>query len=260
MSLHAHQEVLFTWSTKKLLRRVFLFYAANYTVNSTYQRNLDATLSVLPETNNGFGFYNLSTGLGTDTVNSAALCRGDVIPELCRSCVNDSIVMLRKLCPNQVKAIGYYDYCFLEYSNETVLGGIGSKYNIFIYNIQNTTDAYWLNAVMRRLLSQLIDDAAAGGPLQKFATGNTTGPDFINFYALVQCTPDISEQQCRNCLEDATNLIPQSINWRVGGRVLQPMCNFRYQTYRFFNQSAQLISPPPILQPSPSIPPPPSAS
>ncbi|KAJ0637104.1 putative Gnk2-like domain-containing protein [Helianthus annuus] len=54
--------------------------ADNYTVNSAYQRNLNTTLSKLPTTNNGFGFYNLTIGQGNiNTVCSIALCRGDVM-------------------------------------------------------------------------------------------------------------------------------------------------------------------------------------
>ncbi|KAJ0645770.1 putative Gnk2-like domain-containing protein [Helianthus annuus] len=47
------------------------------------------------------------------------LCLGDLEPALCTNCVNDSIVKLRELCPNQTESIGYYDDCFLKYSNET---------------------------------------------------------------------------------------------------------------------------------------------
>ncbi|KAJ0085752.1 hypothetical protein Patl1_07127 [Pistacia atlantica] len=34
-----------------------------------------------------------------------ALCRGDVKPDICRSCINDSSLELSKLCPNQKEAV-----------------------------------------------------------------------------------------------------------------------------------------------------------
>lgn len=233
--------------------------AANYTANSTYQTNLNTALSTLPTSNNGFGFYNLSTGQGNDTVNSIALCRGDVNPDVCRSCLNDSIVKLRQLCPNQKEAVGYYDYCLLQYSNQIILGNIGRRVYYYRANSQNATDIDGFNGALAPLMRDLRGEAAAGGEQQKFASGNTSGPDFSTIYGLVQCTPDISGPQCSDCLEDIINRITVYFNGKVGGRILLPECNFRYEIYRFVNQSARAVPPssPPGLQSSPPVLPPP---
>ncbi|KAF5756471.1 putative Gnk2-like domain-containing protein [Helianthus annuus] len=109
--------------------------ADNYTVNSAYQRNLNTTLSTLPTTNNGFGFYDLTIGQGNNnTVHTIALCQGDVNLDVCRSCLNDSVVKLPQLCPNQKEAIGYYDYCLLKYSNEIILRSVHIKFYAALYN------------------------------------------------------------------------------------------------------------------------------
>ncbi|KAL4585482.1 hypothetical protein LXL04_010103 [Taraxacum kok-saghyz] len=130
-------------NTITLAQPNFIYYhcqnAGNYTKNSTYQRNLETSLSALPNTNSGFGFYNLSTGNGNDRVNSMALCRGDVDSNLCRSCLSDSVVKLPELCPDQREAIGYYDNCLLKYSNETILG-YNQQGLMVLVNIQNATD------------------------------------------------------------------------------------------------------------------------
>ncbi|KAJ0837053.1 putative Gnk2-like domain-containing protein [Helianthus annuus] len=61
----------------------------------------------------------------------------------------------------------------------------------------------------------------------------------------MQCTPDLSEQVCSDCLEAAVNRIPNTnLYGKVGGRILQSTCNFRYEIYEFFNQTTQSISPP----------------
>ncbi|XP_022024456.1 cysteine-rich repeat secretory protein 38 [Helianthus annuus] len=248
----------------------FVYYfcenAANYTVNSKYQSNLNNALPALPTTNRGLGFYKLSLGNGNDTVNTVALCRGDVNSDVCDSCVNDSIVKLPQLCPNQKAAIGYYDYCFLTYSNEIILNNPRISF-VYLSNHQNATDSERFNSALAPLLRQLRGYAAAAAPLAKFASGNVTGPGFTTIYVIMQCIPDLSEQQCMDCLEDIINRMAQYYNGKVGGRVLLPMCNFRYETYKFFNGStAQVVSPPsspPILQSSPSVPqqtPPPDQS
>ncbi|KAJ0429972.1 putative Gnk2-like domain-containing protein [Helianthus annuus] len=103
-------------------------------------------------------------------------------------------------------------------------------------NSQNSTNIDRFNGDLGPLLRKLRGDASAGGPLQKFATDNTSGPDFSTIYGRVQCTLDLSETQCSDCLEDIINRIALYFNGRVGGRILVPICNFRYEIYRFYNQ------------------------
>uniref|UniRef100_A0A251RS22 Putative gnk2-like domain-containing protein n=1 Tax=Helianthus annuus TaxID=4232 RepID=A0A251RS22_HELAN len=247
--------------TTTLAQPDFLSYfcesAANYTIDSTYQRNLNTTLSTLPTTNNGLGFYNLTIGQGNDTVNSIALCRGDINLEMCRSCVNDSIIKLPQLCPNQKEAIGYYDNCVVKYSNEVILRNTRIKFYVYLANPQNATDIDQFNGALGPLLKDLRGNASAGGPLQKFASGSTSGPAFSTIYGLVQFLPFLVPVPVPVLLslEDIINRIALYFNGRVGGRILVPMCTFRYETYRFFNQTARANapSPPPILQPSPPI-------
>ncbi|KAI3718764.1 hypothetical protein L6452_19647 [Arctium lappa] len=242
-------------NTTTLAQPGFISYycgeSGNFTRNSTYQGNLDDTLAALPNTNSGFGFYNRSTGQGNDSVNSIALCRGDVEPGLCRSCLNDSIVRLRKICPNQKEAIGYYDNCMLKYSNETILGNTRIRFYVFYANNQNASDEDGFNRALRPLMNRLRGDAAAGGPLLKFATGNTTGPNLETIYGLVQCTPELNEMQCSGCLEDAISQFGNSNSGKIGGRTLLPMCNFRYEISRFYNESTLFIPPPPPPIPTP---------
>ena len=230
--------------------------SGNFTRNSTYQSNLDATLLALPTTNSGFGFYNRSTGQGNDRVNSVALCRGDVAPDICRSCLNDSIAKLRDICPYQKEAIGYYDYCLLRYSNQTILGNPQGPGALLLLNTQNASDRAGFSRALRPLMNQLRLDAAAGRPLLKFATGNTTGPDFATIYGLVQCTPDITEEDCSGCLEGVISQFTFSYRAAaIGGEALSPNCKFRYEIYRFYNGSTLVIPPPPSS--SPPLPPPP---
>ncbi|KAJ0837050.1 putative protein kinase RLK-Pelle-DLSV family [Helianthus annuus] len=216
---------------------------ANYTINSTYQRNLDTALSALPTTNSGFGYFNFTTGQLSDRVISFALCRGDIEPAVCTKCLSDSIIKLRELCPNQTESIGYYNECFLKYSNET-----GNNNAVILASPLSVSNVYQFNRAVRDLMDRLISEAAAGGPLLKFATGNITGPDFPTIHGLVQCTPNLSEQVCSDCLEAAVNQIPNSkISGTNGGRILQSTCNFRFEVYDFFNQTT-----PSLPQPSPS--------
>ncbi|GKD71921.1 cysteine-rich receptor-like protein kinase 26 [Tanacetum coccineum] len=227
---------------------------SNYTENSTFKTNLDTTLSNFSATNNGFGFYNLSTGQGIDKVNALGLCRGDINPDLCQSCLNDSIIKVRKVCPNSIYVVGWYDDCSLTYSNDTLLGN--NEIDILSYwkGSQTTKNLDKFNDDLRLLLEKLKADAATGGALRKFASGNTTGPDFLTIYAIMQCSPDLSKQDCISCLDNIMKYIPRQLNGSIRGRVHDPMCNFRYSERIFFNESIALVNPPP----SSSLPSPPA--
>ncbi|PWA48986.1 cysteine-rich RLK (RECEPTOR-like protein kinase) 26 [Artemisia annua] len=183
----------------------------NYTRNSTYQRNLNTTLSTLPNTSNGFGFFNFSADDSSrERVYSVALCQGDVEPDVCRGCINDSIIKLPQLCPNQKEAVGYYG---------------------------QSNDPDQFNRALGLLMNQLRAAASGGDSLLKYASGNTPGPGLITIYGLVQCTPDLSETQCNDCVEYLSNIYAASYSGRIGGTAFLPMCRYSYDIQRFFNGS-----------------------
>ncbi|XP_027364938.1 cysteine-rich receptor-like protein kinase 25 [Abrus precatorius] len=219
----------------------FLYYFCiddngNYTANSTYQNNLNTLLSNFSSnTQIDYGFYNFSYGHDSDKVNAIGLCRGDVKPNDCRSCFNDSKVLLTKLCPNQKEAIGWYDNCMLRYSNRSIFNRNENSPGFYMRNNGNATDVNQFNQVLRDLLGSLISKASSGDSKRKFAAANMTGPGFQTIYGLVQCTPDLSEQQCSSCLVGAMSEIPQCCDSKKGGRIGRPSCNFRYEIYPFYD-------------------------
>jgi hypothetical protein len=91
---------------------------------------------------------------------------------------------------------------------------------------------------------------AADNP-RKFSTIKTELTALQTFYGLVQCTPDLSRQNCMNCLTSSINRMPFS---RIGARQFWPSCNSRYELYDFYNETA-IGTPPPPLPPlaSPSL-------
>nr|GEV61359.1 putative receptor-like protein kinase At4g00960 [Tanacetum cinerariifolium] len=217
-----------------------------------YEANLNTTFSILPTTNNGFGFYNLSTGQGNNAINSVSLCRGDINPDICLSCLNTAIDSIRQRCSYKIDAIAFYEYCSFMYTYAPILRNTDTWFYTPFYEPQDATNVDSFNAALRPLMETLRAQASNGGPLKKFASGNTTGPDFTNIYALVQCTPDLSKQECHDCLEDLFNQIPKYFNGKVGGRILVHMCDFRYDIKLFFNKSdIALVIPPaaPSTQP-----------
>jgi len=68
----------------------------------------------------------------------------------------------------------------------------------------------------------------------------------------VQCTPDLSHQECSKCLQMISAQIPVCCVGQDGARYYTPSCNFRYESYPFFDLTAAPLSPPvQVLYPPP---------
>ncbi|GMN31884.1 hypothetical protein TIFTF001_003448 [Ficus carica] len=212
----------------------------NFTTNSTYQTNLKQVLSILPSTEgffNGSGnsFVSVSYGQNSDEVYAIGLCQGDVEPHICRSCLNQSSELLTQTCPNQKEAIGWFDECMLRYSHRSLIGLMETHPKFQLWSTQNSSfiDMDSFSQDVTTLLENLKNGAAAGGSLRKYAAGNASVLDqFQTLYAFAQCTPDLSQLDCNNCLDEALEDFQQH-NRSVGGRVFTPSCNFRYEVYPF---------------------------
>ncbi|KAK3433348.1 hypothetical protein EUGRSUZ_D00835 [Eucalyptus grandis] len=230
----------------------------NFTANSTYGANLNTLLASVAAAD-GRGFYNLSTGGSPDAVNAIALCRGDVGAADCRSCLNDSAAEIARQCPVQKEAIIWYDNCMLRYSNRSIFGVVEVSPYLYMWNVNNVTNNVdQFNQDLRNLTDDLRDRAASGNSTRKFAVGNATAPKFKTLFGLMQCTPDLSQLQCEDCLTRAVGDIPRCCDQKEGGRVIYPSCNIRFEVYPFFDSSAYESPESPPLAPQVSPPPPPT--
>ncbi|XVF87652.1 hypothetical protein PTKIN_Ptkin18bG0137400 [Pterospermum kingtungense] len=236
----------------------------NFTRNSTYETNLNRSISsFFSNPANDYGFYNLSSGQGSNRANAIALCRGDVGSGDCISCITNATAELRNRCPNQKEAIIWYDNCMFRYSNRSIFGVMETGPAFYMSNPNNVTDADAFNQALGNLLSTIRNNASSGTSLRKFATGSAQISALQIVYALVQCTPDLTEVECSSCLSQAIQFIPQCCDSKQGGRVNGPSCNFRFESYSFYNPTTsdvQISSPPPPPPPTTASPlsPPPS--
>ncbi|XP_014511957.1 cysteine-rich receptor-like protein kinase 29 [Vigna radiata var. radiata] len=209
----------------------------NFTANSTYHTNLNTLLSNLTSnTQIDYGFYNRSYGENSEKVYGIGLCRGDVKTDECRSCINNSTVLLTQLCPNQKEAIAWYDKCMLRYSNRSIVGLMETLPLFYTLELANATNVDQFNQVLDNLVENLTGIAAASGDSRrKYAAGNATATNLeTTIYGVAQCTPDLSQQDCNRCLVDAFSRIASS--GKISGRVSTPSCNIRYETFRFYDE------------------------
>jgi len=219
----------------------------NYTADSTYQTNLNTLLSNLTSnTQINYGFYNFSYGENSDTVNAIGLCRGDVEPDECRSCLSDARDNLTQLCPNQKEAILYHDRCMLRYSNRSIFGLMETQPSYYMLNVNNATEVYQFNQVLNNLLRILTGMAASGDSRRKYAAANAGASNYQTIYGVVQCTPDLPQQECYRCLVGAIAEISACCSSRIGARVGRPSCNIRYENYSFYEPTEYAPAPAPV--------------
>ncbi|KAF4404435.1 hypothetical protein G4B88_014891, partial [Cannabis sativa] len=217
----------------------------NYSNNSTYQKNLNRIFTNLTSGDgNGEGFHSFSYGKSSDRVYGIGLCRADLDPDLCRSCLNQSTHLLSLACPNQKEAIGGYDDCIVRYSDRSLFGIVETRPRFHSWSDRNVLSDFsgGFSRHLNILLGNLKNQAAAGGDFRKFAEGNYSGdPQFDrSLYGFTQCSPDLSEVQCKNCLDQAfEDILGENGTFRVAGRVIAPSCNFKYEFCPFYEHGNQ---------------------
>jgi hypothetical protein len=159
-------------------------------------------------------------------------------PDVCRNCLNDSRVLLTQLCPNQKEAIGWYDNCMLRYSNRSIFGIMEGLPAFYLWNTNNVSQVDQFNHVLGDLMKKLKEKAASSNDSRvKYATGNETDVklNFQTIYGLVQCTPDLSSQDCMDCLNGVIAEIPTCCSNKLSARIIEPSCNIRYESYLFYD-------------------------
>ncbi|KAF3451647.1 hypothetical protein FNV43_RR07742 [Rhamnella rubrinervis] len=212
--------------------------AGNYTSSSIYSSNLRSLLSYISfDTQNYYGFYNSSFGNIPNTVNAIALCRGDIVQEKCRNCLNETSYRLLERCSNNKEAIIWAERCMVRYSNNSIFS---IKKDVPLRTLKSphaAGNAEQFKLVLKRLVDSLKTKAAFVSSIAKFAYGNANFPGVEGIFALLQCTPDLTEKDCTSCLDDAILQIPDCCGGKQGGRVLKPSCNLRFESGPFYDES-----------------------
>ncbi|KAG7546720.1 Serine-threonine/tyrosine-protein kinase catalytic domain [Arabidopsis suecica] len=223
-----------TYAQQNVTVHTICYYeGGNFTSNSSYSLNLNRLISSLPDlTPTINGFYNISTN---GEVNAIALCRGDVKPNQdCITCITTAAKQLVINCPYIIEANIWFEKCMFRYTSRIILGQMEPV--PFSYSSSNVSvkDKEGFSKGLGELLESLGAkiDAADETEEAKFAAG-VKG----SIYALAQCTPDLSESDCRICLAQIFAGVPTCCDGKAGGWWTNPSCYFRFEEYPFFDLS-----------------------
>uniref|UniRef100_A0A0E0I1Y1 Uncharacterized protein n=1 Tax=Oryza nivara TaxID=4536 RepID=A0A0E0I1Y1_ORYNI len=259
--------------------------AGNYTEGSAYQANMRALASALPgnASSSRALFAEGAAGTAPDVVYAVALCRGDTNASSCAACLAAAFDTAQQLCAFNRRATLFNDPCILRYSDQDILANVTDNRGMFVawnYNNVSTgrmavfdatsgqlvnTSGDYASAVYDAFSGMLVNataDYAAKDSVRRFGTGemgfNVFDSPYHNIFSLAQCTPDMSEADCRSCLGDIIRKVtPKYFVGKPGGRVFGVRCNFRFEAYEFFSgrpllQLSGLPPSPPGLRPAAS--------
>ncbi|XP_028765347.1 cysteine-rich repeat secretory protein 55-like [Neltuma alba] len=205
----------------------------NITAGSKLSANIDQLLAELvPETPSS-GFVSASFGKEQDQIHGLSQCRQDVSKEDCSICIQDAAKEIRKKCPDQADSRIWYDYCFLRYSNQSFVGKVDTSFGIIYWNLENVSDPEAFNKELRSLMDEIKAEAVMAKN-KGLGKGKTELSSFVTLYALVQCTGDLSDLSCAQCLAIAENNFGTFCSNSKGCRVLYSSCYVRYELYPFF--------------------------
>ncbi|KAI3710423.1 hypothetical protein L2E82_40203 [Cichorium intybus] len=219
----------------------------NFT-STTYLQTVQAALVALPvNTTDNREFFNSSAGNNRDEqVYAIAVCGGYIGLEACRKCVRESITLLPYNCPNQKEGVGWYPDCMVHYSDRKILGVLNTWARHKIVTSSTAKNVTEFNKALRNLTSSIKAKAAGGDSFRKLAVGSVTyGVDSLTIYALLQCSPDLSREQCNKCLDSAITELHDCCSGNVVARVFSTNCIVRYANDKFYNDATSPPSPSP---------------
>ena len=145
----------------------------------------------------------------------------------------------------------WYMNCTVRYSNNSIFGVMQSKpMQALSTRRRGVSNVSEFNEVLKTLLYDLRVKAAAGGIYRKIANENANYQN-NTVYGLMQCSPDLSEIDCSNCLVGAQNELLKCCSENEGTRILFPSCNLRIESNPFFGTTL-VASPPPLSPPPPA--------
>ncbi|CAN8325486.1 unnamed protein product [Cochlearia groenlandica] len=226
----------------------------NFTANSTFSRNLNSLVSSLSSLKSKpYGFYNLSSGDSSgERAYALGLCRREVKREDCLSCIQSAARNLTEQCPLTKQAVVWYTQCMFRYSNRTIFGKKETDPTIsFRAGVTISASRDEFERLQRDLLNRLKVAASGGGLHRKYAQGNgSASTGYRRFYGTAQCTPDLSVQDCEDCLVFGFGSIPRCCEGEIGLRWFCPSCNFRFETWRFYELDADLEPDPLEIKPA----------
>ncbi|KAF8082449.1 hypothetical protein N665_0825s0011 [Sinapis alba] len=228
--------------------------------NFIYAENRDNLFSSLADNvvNHG-GFYSDLLGQYPNRVYILGLCARGYKPTACSNCVESLVQDTVTSCPDNMDSFvwGSDDEnsvsCLVRSSNQSfgnlkletpvteILQEIRPSINRTLFMQQ------WEYTANKTL--EAATEADTSSVQKYYSTVHAEFTEFPNVFMLMQCTPDITSQDCKKCLEDCLKYFREQFRGRRGGTVSVPSCFFRWDLSSFLNAFDNVIKVPALPRP-----------
>ncbi|WZY84410.1 hypothetical protein YC2023_030794 [Brassica napus] len=199
------------------------------------------------------GFFNGSIGQGPDRVYALGMCIQGAEPDVCSKCIDHASNVLLDRCPNQTEGLNWPEVrilCMVRYSNRSFFGSLKAEPH---FHSPNQDDIRYNSTVFDQvwgdLARRMIASATLPSSKRKYYAADIASLSLTSFqiiYALMQCTPDLSLEDCNICLTQSVSNYESCCYGKQGGIVYRASCVFRWELYPFSEAfSGITLEPPP---------------
>ncbi|XP_045813101.1 putative cysteine-rich receptor-like protein kinase 23 [Trifolium pratense] len=220
----------------------YLSYNCSSNHNTITSKNFNLLLSYLVSNATAGKLYHRV--IMDEIVYGLFMCRGDLPSRLCVQCVTNAKDRIFSMCLSSSEGIIWYSHCLLRYSSQYFFPNIAETSPMYRdINITNhfISDQNLFTSTLSNQLSELAN--ATGNSDERYMINSLKLNDIQTLYTLEQCTPYLSPQECISCLNDMISTqIPWSFLGSVGGRIIYPNCNMRFELFQFYIESDEARS------------------
>ncbi|XP_045813115.1 cysteine-rich receptor-like protein kinase 7 [Trifolium pratense] len=220
----------------------YLSYNCSSNHNTITSKNFNLLLSYLVSNATAGKLYHRV--IMDEIVYGLFMCRGDLPSRLCVQCVKNAKDRIFSTCVSSSEGIIWYSHCLLRYSSQYFFPNIAETRPMYHdINITNhfISDQNLFTSTLSNQLSELAN--ATGNSDERYMINSLKLNDIQTLYTLEQCTPYLSPQECISCLNDMISTqIPWSFLGSVGGRIIYPNCNLRFELFQFYIESDEARS------------------
>lgn len=218
----------------------------NFTEGSVYQENVNLLLPDLSSQASIKNFYNTSAGDVSNRVYGMYHCRGDMSSDICAECIKAAAQEIEQRCPLYMEAVIWYEECLLRYSNKSIFSVVAKFPSLSLWSLRNVSNFdQGLAPVLAKTMKTVINNAARTSSRGHFDTSQNNWTVFDNVYTLAQCTPDLDEFDCTNCLQAALSSMVNEYKGSTYVGIFYPSCQLRYDTNSRFYKEITLPAPAP---------------
>ncbi|KAI4323621.1 hypothetical protein L6164_023214 [Bauhinia variegata] len=223
-------------------------FSTEQALNNAYQTNLNNVLTLLSsDAATSRGYNHTAEGTGTkDAVYGLYDCRGDVVGRFCQFCVSTATREIPTRCPNRLSVVVWYDFCMFRYSNKNFFGNLsispswnfsGSK------NISGPSELEKALSFMRSLIGKATVETN-----QLFAMDVFDLSQNNKRYGLVQCSRDLTNEECSQCLTAMVDKVSQCCGAKQEWLVWAHSCLIKYDDSMFYDLNTQTTSSSPVTE------------